>query len=272
MEAVADTLVPDGVDLEQALARTTHLGIGAHPDDLEIIAIPGILTCLEDSRQWFTGVVVCDGAGSPRSGAYKNYSDRQMVELRRQEQREAAQLGRYAAQLQLGYTSDAVRNGDSALVEQLSDILTRSAPKVVYLHNLADSHATHRAVSRASLAALRALPSEQQPEAVFAVEVWGSLDWLPPQYRRALPIDDPENLQGQLLRCHNSQVSGGKRYDEAIRARQRANATMTDSHATDRADACVLAMDLRPLLQDPELSPDSFLERCIADFAASISA
>jgi hypothetical protein len=32
---------------EQALARTTHMGIGAHQDDLRIIAIGGILRCFQ---------------------------------------------------------------------------------------------------------------------------------------------------------------------------------------------------------------------------------
>ena len=37
-----DVYVPDGEPEESALARTTHLGIGAHQDDLEIMAISGI--------------------------------------------------------------------------------------------------------------------------------------------------------------------------------------------------------------------------------------
>ena len=34
----SEAFVPDGAPLPAALARTTHLGIGAHPDDLEIMA------------------------------------------------------------------------------------------------------------------------------------------------------------------------------------------------------------------------------------------
>ena len=71
----SDYLVPDGTGLDDALARTTRLGTGAHPDDLEIMAIPGILDCHGKEDGWFTGVVICDGAGSPRSGAYAGLSD-----------------------------------------------------------------------------------------------------------------------------------------------------------------------------------------------------
>ncbi len=49
------------MDVEPALARTTHLGVAAHQDDLEILAIDGILRCLGDPEQWFCGVVVTEG-------------------------------------------------------------------------------------------------------------------------------------------------------------------------------------------------------------------
>ena len=39
----AEIFVPDGCSVAEALARTTHLGIAAHQDDLEIMAIDGIL-------------------------------------------------------------------------------------------------------------------------------------------------------------------------------------------------------------------------------------
>lgn len=259
-----DCLVPDGEDLSVASSRTTQLGIGAHPDDLEIIAIPGILVCRDADDAWFTGVVACDGAGSPRSGAYAGYSDEQMRETRRQEQRAAAQLGRYSLQLQLGFSSD---DADSpALVDCLVDILQSCRPHTLYLHNIADAHATHRKLARSSLAALLRLPPEQQPEQVFGVEVWGSLDWLPSGQRVVLPIEDSEGLQAQLLRCHDSQVSGGKRYDQAIMARQLANATLVDSHGLDSHSGCLLAMNFGALLREPHPDIDGYLDRALATF------
>ena len=64
----AEVFVPDGLPLDRALARTTHLGIGAHPDDLEILAIHGILECFGRPGRGFTGVVVTNGSGSARAG------------------------------------------------------------------------------------------------------------------------------------------------------------------------------------------------------------
>ena len=42
-EASAEIWVPDGVGEEAALKRTTHMSIAAHQDDVEIMALEGIL-------------------------------------------------------------------------------------------------------------------------------------------------------------------------------------------------------------------------------------
>jgi hypothetical protein len=79
----ADVFVPDGSPVGPALARTTHLAIAAHADDIEFFAWHGISACFGASDKWFTGIVVTDGAGSPRTGRYAGYSERQMIEARR---------------------------------------------------------------------------------------------------------------------------------------------------------------------------------------------
>jgi LmbE family N-acetylglucosaminyl deacetylase len=268
----ADILVPDGRPLDQALQRSSHLCIGAHPDDVEILGWHGINQCFNSDQEWFSGVVVTDGAGSPRSGAYADFSDEKMIATRRQEQREAAALGGYSAQLQLGYSSTAVRRGDGErLVAQLQEILQLSQPRVLYLHNLADAHATHVAVATASLAAVRNLPPQQRPEQVLGVEIWRSLDWLPAAYRVELPLPEKHELQLQLLRAHASQVAGGKAYDRATIARQIANATFASSHSLDAHSACCLAMDYSALLTTPALTNQEFLQQCLQAFARELS-
>ncbi len=62
----AEIFVPDGLQPAPALARTTHMGISAHQDDLEIMAVHGILECFQRQDRWFCGVVVTNGSGSPR--------------------------------------------------------------------------------------------------------------------------------------------------------------------------------------------------------------
>jgi hypothetical protein len=89
--------IPDDEPLDAALVRTTHMGIGAHQDDLEIMALHGILECFQQKDKWFCGVTVTDGRGSPRDALYKDYSDEAMRVVRRGEQNKAAIIGEYSA-------------------------------------------------------------------------------------------------------------------------------------------------------------------------------
>ena len=139
--AKAEIFVPDNSDVKTALARTTHLAIGAHQDDLEIMAIDGILQCFQQTSRWFTGVIVTDGSGSPRSGVYADYTNAQMMDIRVEEQKKAAQIGEYTAQVFLKYPSSAVKDGDNE--EPITDLVTliqTASPDVIYTHNLADKH------------------------------------------------------------------------------------------------------------------------------------
>ena len=74
----ASVFVPDGSPSGAALARTTHLATGAHPDDIPIMAFQGIAECYRKDDRWFTGVTVTNGSGTPRSGPYSDYSDADM--------------------------------------------------------------------------------------------------------------------------------------------------------------------------------------------------
>ena len=57
----ADLFIPDDFEPSQALDRTTHLGVGAHQDDLEVMALHGILACYKQTEKWFGGVTVTNG-------------------------------------------------------------------------------------------------------------------------------------------------------------------------------------------------------------------
>ena len=249
----ADLFIPDGVEMPAALSRTTYLAIAAHQDDVEIMAYHGIAQCFGSREQWFTGVVVTNGAGSPRTGIYGAHTDDEMQQVRRIEQRKAAYVGDYACQVQLGFTSAQVKNpSDAAVVEDLEQILRAAQPKAVYLHNLADKHDTHVAVALRSIQALRALPAEIKPKKVYGCEVWRDLDWLVDEDKQLLPASARSNIAAALVGVFDSQVSGGKRYDLATAGRRLAHATYYASHGTDEETALTFAMDLTPLIEDPE--------------------
>ena len=271
----ADVFIPDGQPPDAALSRITHLGIGAHADDLEFMAFHGIAACYDSDTEWFGGVTCTNGSGSVRAGAFARFSDGEMMAVRREEQREAATLGHYAAMLQLDYPSEAVKDPrDPRFRDDLAAILTAAQPRVVYTHNPADKHGTHIAVVVPVIQAIRALPRALRPQAVHGCEVWRSLDWMPDAEKTVHDVSGHENLAAALNGRFASQIAGGKRYDLAVLARRRANATFFESHDIDRSDALAFAMDLTPLAHDDSLDivgyVTGFIDRFKADVVAKL--
>jgi LmbE family N-acetylglucosaminyl deacetylase len=268
----AEVFIPDNLPAERALARTTHLCIAAHADDIEIMAAHAILACFQREDQWFTGVVVTDGRGSPRTGIYERYTDDEMRMVRIREQRKAAVVGEYAAQVMLDYPSRQVKDGSNALpVEDIAAVLRAAKPEVVFTHNPADKHETHVAVALRVVAAIRRLPENERPQKLYGCEVWRDLDWMTDGEKTVFDVSEKENLQASLLGLFDSQISGGKRYDLASLARRRANATYFASHNVDDASALAYAMDLTPLLKDAGLDVRAHVQGFIDRFAEEVT-
>jgi len=268
----AEVFVPDGTPAEQAFVRTTHLGVGAHPDDLEIMAAAPILECFEQADKWFTAVVLTGGSGAPRSGAYKDYSDEALRTLRLEEQRKAATIGKYGTLVILDYPSAAIQDGTNQFpVQDLAAILRAAHPRQLYTHNLADKHDTHVAATLKVIAAIRSLPLGERPQQLFGCEAWRGLDWMLDQDKVTFDLSSHEDLQAALIGVFDSQINGGKRYDLAALGRLHANATYHDPHATDAATALAYAMDLTPLILSPELDIVSFVQEHIQHFAGNVT-
>lgn len=267
----ADVYIPDGLASPQAFSRITHLGIGAHQDDLEFMAFPGIAECFGSETKWFGGVVCADGAGSSRTGIYANYTDEEMKAVRRDEQRKAAKLGEYAAMVQLDYASSIIKNpSDTHLEDDILLVLQASHPEVVYAHQPADKHDTHIATLRATLGALRRLPKAERPKQLIGCEVWRGLDWMLDTDKLMLDVSEHEDLAGNLNILFDSQIAGGKRYDLAVQGRRCANATFHNAHSGDKASQVCLAIDLTPLIQDDSLDIVRFTENYLERFRADV--
>jgi len=267
--------VPDRKPVETALARTTHMGIGAHQDDLEIMALHGILGCFQQEDQWFCGVTVTDGRGSPRDALYKDYSDEEMRVVRRGEQNKAAIVGEYGAQVQLDHpSSHAKGENKDAVISDITNLVTAAKPTVIYTHNLADKHDTHVGVALRVIEALRKIDPADHPQKIYGCEVWRDLDWLIDEDKITFDVSAHENLQASLLGVFDSQISGGKRYDLASMGRRRANATYFASHGTDIVTGMIYGIDLTPLVRNPNLGIhdylDSFVRRTADDIHARL--
>ncbi len=272
----ADVFIPDNQPPDAALGRVTHLGIGAHQDDLEFMAFHGIKACFHSGAAWFGGVTCTNGAGSARIGDYAEFTDEEMMTVRREEQRQAAIVGRYAALIQLDYPSKIAKDaGDPRLKEDLHAILAATRPRVVYTHNPADKHDTHIAVVVPVIQAIRELPRDQRPQALHGCEVWRNLDWMPDAEKVVHDTGGHEHLAAALNGLFDSQIAGGKRYDLAVMGRRRANATFFESHGVDASHSLAFAMDLTPLIADDTLDlvdyVTGFIDRFRADVVAKLT-
>lgn len=261
------SFVPDGVNISDALSRTTALCIAAHQDDTEIMAYNAIVKAYNEKNNWFSSVIVTDGGGSPRSGKYADYTDEEMKTVRVKEQITAAMVGKYSIQIQLGYQSAEIKKAENQnLISDLHKIIEASRPKILYTHNLADKHDTHVAVALHTIKALRQLPYEILPQKLYGMEVWRSLDWLQDNEKVVFDASDNGNLAGALLGVFDSQIAGGKRYDLAALGRRRANATFYGDHSVDQMSAAIYGIDMTELLLYPEIEPEEFILKRIDGF------
>ena len=268
----AELFVPDGTPMPGALERTTHMAVGAHQDDLEIMAVAAILECFQRDDKWFAGVVVTNGSGCPRDNLYKDYTDEQMRVVRRKEQKKAAVVGEYSALALLDYPSGSIKNpADKGPVEDLVQLLKAARPEIVYTHNLADKHDTHVGVAIKLIEAVRRIPAGERPRHLYGCEVWRDLDWMTDADKTPFNCSGHENLQAALLGVFDSQIAGGKRYDLATMGRRKANATYFTAYGTDETTGLNLAMDLTPLIENENADPVEFVLGFIERFRDEVA-
>src|SRR5690554_2194635 len=227
----AEFFVFDEKPINEAVSRTTHMSIAAHQDDIEIMAYDGILKCFNQPNNWFFGVVVTNGSGSARDGEYKDYTDEDMIKIRKLEQKKAAYIGEFGALALLDHPSKEVKDPkNTEIVDELLMLLNQAKPEVLYTHNLADKHDTHIGVTTKVIRALRKMDKKDRPNKVYGCEVWRDLDWVVDKEKVAFDVSAHPNLAASLVEVFDSQIVGGKRYDLATMGRRLANATYSESH------------------------------------------
>lgn len=262
----SEIYIPGQEEEALALQRTTHLAIAAHQDDIELMALSGILECFGASDKYFTGVVTSDGAGSPRNALYKDFSDDEMKKVRIKEQKKAAHIGDYSAMVMLGYSSKEIKTNNKYVIEDYIKLIQATKPDVVYTHNLADKHDTHVAVAIRVVEALRSMPESEKPKKVYGCEVWRDLDWVVDDEKVLFDTSAHPNVANALISVFDSQICGGKRYDLASAGRRIAHATYGASHSVDKADSVSYAMDLTPLIYDNEIDITEYIVGYINKF------
>lgn len=261
-----DLFIPDGSTAEVAYARTTHLAIGAHQDDLEFMAYAAIAECHQKEVPSFFGIIVTDGVGSIRGDSAASYTAEEFATLRRNEQREAARIGKYSAVVQLGVSSTAVKTDPQGIAEELWSYCRHLNPHEIFLHNPFDKHPTHVATFDASIRALRKKEAAQKPRRVLGCEVWRGLDWVPDNLKVVLDTSYDPQFAARLHAVFASQIGPGKQYDHATAGRWLANATFFQPRAADICSRAAYAIDCTALVVDPESSIAQFMRNYITAF------
>ena len=272
LKETAEFFVFDDKPVEEAVKRTTHMSIAAHQDDIEIMAYDGILKCFNKPNNWFFGVVVTNGSGSSRDAEYKDYTDADMIKIRKLEQKKAAYIGEFGALALLDHPSKEVKDSkNTEIIDEMLDLLNAAKPEILYTHNLADKHDTHIGVTTKVIKALRKMDKKDRPKKVYGCEVWRNLDWVVDDEKVSFDVSGHPNLASALVEVFDSQIVGGKRYDLATIGRRLANATYSESHAIDEADQVSLAMDLTPLIEDDKLDISTYVLNYIDRFKKDVS-
>lgn len=120
------------------------LGIGAHPDDLEL-GCAGTLAAHVAAGDHVTMLIITDGTAGPGDTSARDAEARAA----------AAVIG---AHIEFGHLPDgSVSNHELALVHLIEDAAKRHHIDMAYTHGQKDSHQDHRAVAMASMGALRAV-------------------------------------------------------------------------------------------------------------------
>ena len=239
--------------------KVKYLCICAHQDDAEIMAIDGILKGYYSKKYSFALVVTSDGAGSARSGVFKDYTDEMMKKVRIDEQKEASEIGGYHSLYLLNYTSNEIKEKNNDLiVNEFVRIIKELKPEVIYTHNILDKHKTHLGVAFKVIEAVRSLPKIDQPKLFYGCEVWRGLDWVNDEMKVGFNVSRNIKLAKKILNVYKSQIEGGKEYTKATIGRRYQNATYYKSHSVDSFKQVSYAIDYRPLLQNPNLTVKDF--------------
>ena len=61
----AELWMPDGAEESESLARVTHMAIAAHQDDVEVMALEGILAGFGIGNRCFMAAIRHRGSGQP---------------------------------------------------------------------------------------------------------------------------------------------------------------------------------------------------------------
>ncbi|MDD2707440.1 MAG: PIG-L family deacetylase [Verrucomicrobiae bacterium] len=190
---------------------STVLGIGAHPDDLEI-SCGGTLA--KYARQGCRVVMVCMTDG--RYG--RLHAPEKMIEVRRKETRAAAALLKAELKM-MGHSDLGLADNPESRLEMV-DIIRETAPDVILTHDPSDLNPDHRVVSKLAYDSLIPCitqtfktsrpPCKRMPILYYMNTVCGT-NFNPEEY---VDISETISLKLKMLSMHRSQMETYRRFEK----------------------------------------------------------
>ncbi|MHA1264785.1 MAG: PIG-L deacetylase family protein [Candidatus Helarchaeota archaeon] len=187
------------------------LGIGSHPDDLEILCGGTLAKYSATGHEVIMAIITDGSAGST------DLSIEELREIRYKEALQSAKLIK-AEFIWLG-ESDELFFETKETRYKIADLIRQSKPDVIITHSPVDYHPDHQAVSKAVLNAsfVSSLPNIKTTHEVhplvcplFYMDTLAGLHFQPSHY---VDISDFFEIKRKMLACHASQVKWLKNHD-----------------------------------------------------------
>ncbi len=254
--------------MEIKSANTTNLlAISAHQDDIEIMAMDGILRAYGSKKYAFYAAVVGDGANCLKAGKYSEVSDKEMIEARNQEQLRASQIGEYSKLYFLKHAhSEIEQEENESIIKELQKLILEVKPEIVYTHNIFDKNPHHVKITQLVIDAINGLNIDDRPRLLYGCEIFRSLDWLPDKYKITFDLSDNKELQQRLVNVYDTRVEQSRNYTKAVMGRKLANAAFVSSNcATDEDKMYWYGINLTPVIQK-NISLNEYCIKILNDF------
>ena len=188
------------------------LGIGAHPDDLEINC-GGTLAKYYQLGHSVVMAFACSG-----DKGHFRISPEELAHMRKQEAKRAAQIIE-AESIWLGFHDGEIEGESLKNRETFIELIRRVQPDIIFTHSPLDYHADHIAVSRLVVDAVfmstvphiktehPAVPNLPQ---IYYIEPYGGIQFQPDAY---VDIETSYSMKVEMLSKHQSQVDWLREHD-----------------------------------------------------------
>lgn len=192
--------------------KLTVLGIGAHPDDLEI-ACGGTLAKFHQLGHQIVMGIACQG-----DKGHRYIAPEELARIRYEESKKSSTLIN-APVYNLGFKDGEIVAEDLASRWKMVDLIRRASPDLIITHHPEDYHADHVAVSKLVVDASfmvsvphikTEFPTIDKVPQIYYMDNYAGVNFTPIEY---VDISDTFAIKEKMLSAHQSQINWLKDHD-----------------------------------------------------------